>query len=85
MKSFEYVITDAAGLHARPAGLLVKEAGKYAAAVKVAAKDKEADGRKLFALMQLGIKCGDSVTVTADGADEENACQELQQFFKENL
>jgi len=85
MRSFEYVITDEVGIHARPAGLLVKETGKYGASVKVMAGEKEADAKKLFALMQLGIKCDDTVTVTVSGTDEDAACQQLEQFFKENL
>jgi len=85
MRSFEYVITDEVGLHARPAGLLVKETGKYAASAKIMAGEKEADAKKLFALMQLGIKFGDTVTVTLSGADEDAVCQQLEQFFKDNL
>lgn len=85
MRSFEYVITDAVGLHARPAGLLVKEAGKYGASVVLISGEKKADAKKLFALMQLGIKCNDIVTVTVNGADEDAACQQLEQFFKEHL
>lgn len=85
MRSFEYIITDEVGLHARPAGLLVKEAGKYEASIKIMASGKEADAKKLFALMKLGIKCNDTITVTVSGADEDAACQQLEQFFKENL
>lgn len=36
MKQFTYVITDPAGVHARPAGLLVKEAAKYSSAITIA-------------------------------------------------
>jgi Phosphotransferase System HPr (HPr) Family len=85
MKKFNYVITDEVGMHARPAGMLVKEAGKYASEIKVGSGDKEADAKRLFALMQLGIKHGEEVTVTITGEDEELAGQELEHFFKENL
>jgi len=85
MKSFTYVITDEFGMHARPAGRLVKAAGKYASAVTVAVGDKTVDAKRLFALMQLGVKRGDDVQVTVAGDDEDAACQALEQFFKENL
>jgi len=85
MKDFTYVITDEVGLHARPAGLLVKASGKYTSAVTVAVDNKTADAKRLFALMQLGIKQGDEVKVTVVGDDEETAYQELELFFKENL
>jgi len=85
MQDFTYVITDEIGMHARPAGLLVKAAGKYTSAVTVATGNKTADAKRLFALMQLGIKHGDEVLVTVNGDDEEAACQDLELFFKENL
>ncbi len=85
MQKFEYVITDEVGMHARPAGLLVKEVGKYASKVQISLGEKVADGNKLFALMQLGIKKNDCITVTIEGSDEENVAVELKQFFENNL
>lgn len=85
MRSFEYRITDEVGLHARPAGLLVKEAKKYASVIRVEKDGKTAEAGRLMALMGLGIKKGDLVTVTAEGSDEEAAAEGLEQFFKNNL
>ena len=85
MLNFEYVITDEVGLHARPAGMLVKEVAKYQSGAKIILGEKEADASKLFALMQLGIKHGDEVEVLVSGADEVNAVEALKQFFAENL
>lgn len=85
MKSFEYTITDGVGIHARPAGLLVKEAQKYESVIKIACKGREAEARKLMAVMGLGVKCGDKVTVTAQGADEDEAAAAIEEFFKKNL
>ena len=85
MKSFNYTITDPVGIHARPAGVLVKEAKKYASAVSVVKGDKKADAKKLMVLMGLGVKCGDEVTVEVDGADKDTAVTALEAFFKENL
>ncbi len=87
MKSFVYTINDPVGLHARPAGLLVKEAQKYQSAVTIGreGEEKTADLKRLFATMGLGIKCGDAVRVTVEGPDEEAAAQELQAFLQANL
>ncbi|MDL2249194.1 HPr family phosphocarrier protein [Lachnospiraceae bacterium OttesenSCG-928-J05] len=85
MRKFEYVITDAVGLHARPAGMLVKEVGKYSVEVTLKRGEKEASAKKLLALMSLGIKQNDTVVVEIEGADEEVAAQALESFFKENL
>lgn len=85
MKTFNYIITDEVGIHARPAGMLVKEAKKYASTVSIVKGEKKADAKKLMVLMGLDVKCGEEVTVEVDGADEEEAAAALETFFKENL
>ena len=85
MKEFKYVITDDQGIHARPAGILVKEVKKHASKVTISAGEKSSDASKLMAIMSMGIKKGTEVTVSAEGPDEDAAIQELEQFFKENL
>ena len=54
MKEFTYVIKEELGLHARPAGLLVKEAKKFQSATTLAAKGKTAAAGKLIAIMSMG-------------------------------
>ena len=85
MKAFEYTITDPVGIHARPAGILVKEIKKYASTVTVIKGEKEVNALKLMALMGMGIKQGDTVKVTIDGADEDAAAAAIEEFFKANL
>ena len=86
MKSFEYVITDPVGIHARPAGILVKEIKKFAGStVTIAKGEKSVNALKLMALMGMGIKQGDTVTVSVEGGDEEAVAAAIQDFFKNNL
>ena len=85
MKSFNYVVTDEVGIHARPAGILVKEAKKYQSKVVIVKDGKSAEAKKLMALMGLGVKCGDSVDVEISGDDEETAFTEMKAFFENNL
>ena len=85
MKEFKYTIKDEIGIHARPAGLLVKEAGKFESKITVSKDGKSAEAKKLFGIMGLGVKCGDEVTVTVDGADEEMAAAAIEGFFNDNL
>ena len=85
MKSFTYTITDEVGIHVRPAGLLVKEAKKYGSVVRIEKEGKSAEAGKLMALMGLGVKRGDTVTVTVEGEDEETAAENLEIFFKNHL
>ena len=85
MREFNYTITDPQGIHARPAGLLVKKAGNFKSSVKLICGDKSSDCKKLFAVMGLGVKCGSEIKITADGEDEESAVSELKKFLEENL
>lgn len=85
MKEFNYVIKDELGIHARPAGLLVKEAGKFQSAIKIKKGDKEADAKRIFGVMGLAVKCADEITVSADGVDEAEAITALEAFFNANL
>ena len=85
MKEFKYVITDPEGIHARPAGILVKQAAGYQSTVKIAKGEKSADAKRIFGVMGLGVKTGEEVTITVEGADEEKAIAELEAFCEENL
>ena len=85
MKDFKYVITDPEGIHARPAGILVKQAAGYQSAVTIAKGEKSADAKRIFGVMGLGVKTGEEITTTVEGADEDTAAAELETIFKENL
>lgn len=85
MKAFDYTIKDEIGIHARPAGLLVKEAKKYESKITITKDGKAAEATRLMALMGLGVKCGETVTVSAEGADEDAALEGMQAFFAANL
>lgn len=85
MKQFSYVITDEQGIHARPAGMFVKEAAACECSVTISKDGKEVDAKRLLAVMGLGVKKGQEIILKADGADEEAAIEKLSTFLKENL
>lgn len=85
MKSFEYTIKDPVGIHARPAGMLSREGKKYQSAITVTKDGKSANVLRLMALMGLGVKQGETVTVTVEGADEDTAYEGIKAFFEANL
>ena len=70
MKEFVYTIKEPVGIHARP---IVDKNGK------------SVDATRLMALMGMGIKCGDTVTVRIEGADEDTAAPAMEKFFSEHL
>ena len=85
MKTFAYTIKDEVGIHARPAGLLAKKAKEYESTITIEKGGKTAVATKLMAIMGMGVKCGDTVSVTVEGADEEKAAAEMEAFFNANL
>ena len=85
MKKFEYIITEPVGIHARPAGMLVKAASVYKSSITIEKDGKAADVKRLMALMAVGVKCDEKVTFNIEGADEDIAVAELEAFCKENL
>lgn len=86
MKKFEYTVKEVSGIHARPAGLLVKAAKELDSTITLEnVAGKAAAATKLMAVMGLGIKQGDVVTVTVEGGDEEASATAMKKFFNENL
>ena len=85
MKSFTYVINDELGIHARPAGLLVKEAKKYDSKIILSKDGKSVEATKLMAVMGLAVKCGNTVEVMIEGGNEEATYEGLKAFFETNL
>lgn len=85
MAKFHYVITDEVGLHARPAGLLAKQAKATGAKITLSCNGKSADASKLMAVMGMGVKKGMEVEVTVEGDNADAVAAEMETFFKENL
>ena len=84
MKSFNYTITSNLGLHARPASMMVKRIMSQPCEVIIECGTRKANAAHLFALMEMAVKCGETVTVNVKGDNEETLCTELEEFFKAN-
>ena len=85
MKSFSYTVKDELGIHARPAGLLVKEVKNFQSKVTLEKDGKSVDASRLMAVMGMGVKKDQTVTVKVEGDDEDAACKALKAFFATNL
>ena len=85
MKEIKYIIKDELGIHARPAGLLVKKCAEFKSDIKIGRPDKMVDAKRVIGVMSLGMKCGDVMTLTFIGADEEDAAVAVEAFLSENL
>ena len=85
MKSFTYVVKDELGIHARPAGLIVNEAKKYASTITIECGEKKAVATKIMALMAMAVKMGQTICVTVEGEDEVVACESFEKFIQTTL
>ena len=85
MKSFSYTVKDELGIHARPAGMLVKEVKNFKSKVTLEKEGKVIDAARLMAVMSMGVKKDQTVTITVEGTDEDAAYDALKSFFETNL
>lgn len=85
MKELSYTITDPEGIHARPAGALVKEASKFECNVTLTKDGKEANAKRIFGIMGLAAKKGETLLIRCDGPDEEEAMKHITAFLQENM
>ena len=75
------LVANRMGLHARPAALLARAAGKYQCHVRIAKNEVEVNGKSVMGLMMLAAECGSKLAVTCDGSDERQALEEIEQLF----
>lgn len=79
-KSFE--ITDPAGMHARPASALVGSLTKFQSDITLEYKGKKVNLKSILGVMSMGIPSGSTVQIAADGADENEAMETIEQVLK---
>ena len=82
MQNFEFTVSDPVGIHARPAGVLVKQAQKLSSNITVTCNGKTADLKKLLSVMSLGAKCGDKISVSVAGSNEIKDAEELKKIVE---
>ena len=85
MIEFLHTVKDPNGIHARPAGLLAKEALRYQSEITVKVGERYANMKGLFSMMSLAVKAGDSITVSVSGKDEEEAARAIQEYLQKNI
>lgn len=85
MTELKYVITDELGIHARPAGRLVKEAGAFGCGIKIGIPGNMVDAKRIMGVMGLALKQGEELTMTFDGEGEKEAAAALSAFLTETL
>ena len=77
------VIKNATGLHARPATILVNQASKFTSNIKLVYNDKEVNLKSIMGVMSLGVPTKATVTIVAEGDDEEDVVASIAKVIKE--
>ncbi len=75
------LIVNRLGMHARPAALFVKTAGRFKSQVWVRKDDLEVNGKSIMGVMMLAAEPGSSLVVRADGPDESEAVEAIAQLI----
>lgn len=69
------------GLEARPVAMLVQVASKHDCSVYIESEGKKVNAKSIMGMMSLGLDSGETVTVIADGSDEKEAVEEIQEYL----
>ncbi len=77
MKTCEIMITNSSGLHARPATFFIQKANFYKSTILIEKDDRKVNAKSLLGVLSLGIAKGMTVTLTAEGQDEDAAIDGL--------
>lgn len=81
----EVKIVNRAGMHTRPASMLVKLAAKFKSEFYIIKDSFQINGKSIIGVMSLAAECGSTVTLRFDGADEEIAADEITKFFNDGF
>ncbi|MCL1910912.1 MAG: HPr family phosphocarrier protein [Leptospirales bacterium] len=81
----EVVVTGDAGIHARPAMMLVREAMKYECSVKLIKDDIEADCKSIMSVLGLAIIPGSLLKIVTDGVDEDKVINSIVSMIESNF
>ena len=85
MRKFSYIINSPNGIHARPAGILVKASSKFKSDIKLYKGEQKANAKSLFSIMGLGVKEGDCIDVEISGDDEDMASESIENILQDSF
>ena len=81
MKKKIITVELADGLEARPAAMLVQVASQYDSRIYLESGSKRVNAKSIMGMLTLGLIAGQSITVEADGADEDQAVSEIEKYL----
>ena len=84
MTKKEITIKLASGLEARPVAMLVQVASQFDSEIYVESEERHVNAKSIMGMMTLGLNYGDSIVVSANGTDEEEAMKEIEKYLSGN-
>lgn len=69
------------GLEARPVALLVQKASQHESSVYIESGDKRVNAKSIMGMMSLGLNSGETLTIVAEGTDENDAVCDIEKFL----
>lgn len=85
MLSKNVIVQNQVGLHARPATFFIQKANNFKSSIWVSKDDRKVNAKSLLGVLSLGIIKGTTITVIADGEDEEEAVNTLVELIDSNF
>jgi len=82
MTEKDVVVRNRAGIHARPAALIVQTASQYAAQIEFKNDHETINAKSIMGIITLGASYNSTITISADGEDEAEAVERLAQLFE---
>lgn len=78
-------VKNRAGIHARPAALIVQTAGKFKSKIFFKSEEEEINAKSIMGIITLGASYNSNIRITAEGEDEEDAVEALAQLFEKRF
>ena len=85
MKSCQVVITNASGLHARPATFFIQKANSYRCSIWIEKEERKVNAKSLLGVLSMGITKGTRISLSAEGPDEEEAVNTLAEMLVKEI
>ena len=85
MKTEKITLKNETGLHARPATFFIQRANEFKSSIWVEKDERRVNAKSLLGVLSLGIVKGTSISIIADGSDEEEAVKTLVELIESNF
>ena len=81
----EVLVQNKAGLHARPATFFIQKSNEFKSSIWVEKDERRVNAKSLLGVLSLGITKGTEITIIADGSDEKDAIDALENLVESNF